>query len=484
MNGPIDWSLDPRLRSVLGRLPLPVKLPTPLRREQGVASDLPLDGMRAAVTRLRGEEDAVIAAALAAAGAAVTVLDPRPDLDRLERLQALSIRHSPAQTGLVPALAATAARQDRRPLVLVHRVVPPATGDIAVNDATDLLFQAGQAAALAPPGSRLLVLCDAAPEGDLRARITQAAVAGCLRSLHKELGPQGSTCHLLRLARVTDARAVADTVVFLASARASFLTALDLSLGEAIGEDAPWAGKVALVTGAARGIGAAIASQLASAGATVWVNDVPQAEDAARKTIEAIERLGGRALFVAADCSTESGARAVAKAVDSSGRLDAVVHNAGITRDRTLRKLAIEQWRQVLAVDLASMDLVQRAVDPFLQRGAGLVLLSSVMGIAGNFGQTNYTAAKGGVIELARAWAESYRARGIRANAIAPGFILTEMTAHLPLLNKEMAKQLSSLLQPGLPGDVAQLAVFLCGGGSRALTGQTLRCDGGMGLGA
>lgn len=484
VSGAIDWSLDPRLRSVLGRLPLPVKLPTPLRRVQGGGQDRPLDGMRAALTRLRGDGDVVLATALAIGGAAVTILDPRPELDRLEGLQRLSVRHSPAQTDLHSALAATSARQDRRPLVLVHRVVAPGAGDIAVNDATDLLFQVGQAMAQAPAGSRLLVLCDPPREGDLRGRITVAAVAGCLRSLHKELGPQGSTCHLLRLRADADAAALADVVQFLASPRASFLTALDLTVGAATGPDAPWQGKVALVTGAARGIGAAIASQLAVQGATVWVNDVPQAEQAARQTLDDIARLGGQGHFVAADCSSEAGARAIAKAIERAGRLDAVIHNAGITRDRTLRKMAIEQWRQVLSVDLASMDNVQRAVDPFLSEGAGLVLLSSVMGIAGNFGQTNYTAAKSGVVELARAWAESYRQRGIRANAIAPGFILTEMTAHLPLLNKEMAKQLTSLLQPGLPSDVAHLAVFLSGSGSRALSGQTLRCDGGMGLGA
>ncbi len=475
-----DWSLDPRVRTIFKYLPLPIKLPTPLRRGDPSTSERPLGDTRAVVTRLQTPTDLAVCARLALHGASVTVLDPLATAASLAELAILGVRHAPWTMDLASVLANSAARQDRRPLLLVHRLAASPAGATAVNTATDELFQVGQAVASAPRNSRLVVLADSPSNDNVAGRLNLEAAHGCIRSLFKELGPAGSTCHLLRLDGAS-ADAVADTVAFLVGPRAVFLTAWDLRLGPDIGRDSTWSGKVVLVTGAARGIGASIAARLAKAGATVWVNDVPQAEEAARKTAE---RLGGNAFVVPADCSSDSGAKAIAKALSSGGRLDAVIHNAGITRDRTLKRLSLEQWRQVLSVDLASMVRVQGAVQPLMTQGGSLVLMSSVMGVAGNFGQTNYTAAKAAVLELAKIWAETHAAQGIRANAIAPGFILTEMTAHMPLFNKEMAKQLTALLQPGLPDDVAELAAFLAGSESRAITGQVLRCDGGMFLGA
>lgn len=480
MANPIDWSLDPRIRNVLAKLPLPVKLPTPLRRAADDNRERPLAGLRAAVTGLADATDLAVCARLALHGAAVAVLDPAPAPTLAADLAVIGVRHTPWSADLASALQASAARMDRRPLIVVHRLLPAGSGDPAVNAATDALFQVGQAVALAPRGSRLIVLADTPAADDLVGRLAVAAAHGCLRSLFKELGPSGATCHMLRL-QGASADAVADAVAFLVGPRSAFLTGLDLTLRRDIGQEASWSGKVALVTGAARGIGASIAERLARAGATVWINDVPQAEEAARKTAE---RIGGATFVLPADCSSASGAAAIAKALAPGGRLDAVIHNAGITRDRTLKRLSLEQWRQVMAVDLGSMVRVQEAVQPWMVPGSALVLMSSVMGLAGNFGQTNYTAAKAGVLELTRIWAEKHAGQGVRANAIAPGFILTEMTAHLPLFNKEMAKQLTALLQPGLPEDVAELAAFLAGPESRALSGQVLRCDGGMFLGA
>jgi 3-oxoacyl-[acyl-carrier protein] reductase len=476
----IDWSLDPRVRSLFKYLPLPVKLPTLLRRTDLGSPERPLGDTRAIVTRLRTPADFAVCARLALHGAAVTVLDPRATNAQLTELAILGVRHAPWTMDLATVLASAGARQDRRPLLLVHRLAATPAGATAVNTATDELFQVGQAVALAPRNSRLIVLGDTPPNDDVPGRLSLEAARGCIRSLFKELGPAGSTCHLLRLDGAS-ADAVADAVAFLAGPRAAFLTAWDVRLGADIGQDSTWSGKVVLVTGAARGIGASIAGRLAKAGATVWVNDVPQAEEAARKTAE---RMGSNAFVIPADCSSDAGAKSIARALSSGGRLDAVIHNAGITRDRTLKRLTLDQWRQVLSVDLASMVRVQEAVQPLMTKGGSLVLMSSVMGVAGNFGQTNYTAAKSAVLELARIWAENQAAQGIRANAIAPGFILTEMTAHMPLFNREMAKQLTALLQPGLPDDVAELATFLAGSESRSITGQVLRCDGGMFLGA
>lgn len=491
MGSAIDWSLDPRLRGLLGKLPLPIKLPTPLHRGSPTDGDRPLAGQRALLTRLRDELDLALALGLLQRGAALLVVESQLPAELANAVTAAGGRLASWSSDLQQVVATAAARLDRRPLLVVDRLRLPLTGDLAVNDATDRLQQVGQTVCRAPAGSRWVLLCDAdlglTPVG----RLLTAAALGCMRSVHKELGPAGSTAHRLTLAGA-DAQAVTDAVAYLLGPRAAFLTGLDLTLtgtGPAATAGQPWnpkplQGKVALVTGAARGIGAAVALRLAQAGAEVWVNDVAQAEEAGAAAVAKLREAGASAHFVAADCADPRGAAAIAQALRRTGRLDLVVHNAGITRDRTLKKLDLASWRKVLAVDLGSMIEVQRAIQPLMAPASSAVLLSSVMGIAGNFGQTNYTAAKAGVIELARLWSEEWRDSGMRANAIAPGFILTEMTAHLPLLNKEMAKQLSSLLQPGLPVDVAELALFLGSAESRALTGQVLRCDGGMALGA
>ncbi|MBM4345258.1 MAG: SDR family oxidoreductase, partial [Deltaproteobacteria bacterium] len=355
--------------------------------------------------------------------------------------------------------------------------------DLVGGDAGSALLGIAQASALAPRHSRLVAIVDEPAAATAHQTMLAAATAGLLRSLHKELGPAASTCHLLRLAGA-DPLAVADVAGLLLSPASAFLTALDLRLTADIGPRVEADERVALVTGAARGIGAAIARRLAASGWRVLVNDVAQARATAEATLQGITAAGGRGEFVPADCSAAAGAEAIASAVRAHGRLDAVVHNAGITRDRTVRRMTAEQWHQVLGVNLHAMERVQTAVDPYLRAGAGIAMLSSVMGIAGNFGQCNYTASKAGVLALMRLWSDRLAPRGVRCNAIAPGFIVTDMTAKVPLFNREMAKQLTALLQPGLPEDVAELAAFLVHPASRAVTGQTLRCDGGMAFGA
>lgn len=482
MTAVADWSLDPRVRKWVGGLPLPIKLPTPLQR-----GGHDLHDRRAVLLRLRDATDVALAELTLARGASLLVLDDRADAAHKARFEALGARFGAVGGDLPASIAAAAAQGDRRPLLLVARLEAATDGDLAADfvdgAAGTTLLGIGQAVAAAPRHSRLVAVVDEPANASAHQAMLAAATAGLLRSLHKELGPLGSTCHLLRLAGA-DPLAVADVAGFLLSPASAFLTALDLRLGADIGPRVEADGRVALVTGSARGIGAAIARRLASVGWRVLVNDIAPARPAAEATVQGIADVGGAAEFVAADCSSVAGAEAIAAAVRAHGRLDAVVHNAGITRDRTVRRMAGEQWRQVLAVNLYAMERVQNAVDPYLQPGAGIAMLSSVMGIAGNFGQCNYTASKAGVLALMRIWSERLAARGVRCNAIAPGFIVTEMTAQVPVFNREMAKQLTALLQPGLPEDVAELAAFLVHPVSRAVTGQTLRCDGGMAFGA
>lgn len=485
-----DWSLNPNVRKLLQRVPLPISLPTPLRRGAGRTIANELLGTRAIVTRLRDALDLALAQALQHAGAAVTIVDPAGDTTLTGRIVDGGGQLVPATVdlpgGILHAIAQSGATADRRPVTLIHRVTRPHGDDLAVNETTDALLGVGHAAASLPPNSRLLLVIGPDLTGDNLGGLMRAATQGFMRSAFKELGKSGSACHVIR---AEDAQAAAALAAFLASPRAAFLTGLDLVAQKSLAGDAADVpaldGKVVLVTGAARGIGASIAERLALEGAHVWINDIAQSVAAAADTVAQIRARGSHAEFVAADVGTLSGAQAIADAIGKgAGRLDGVIHNAGITRDRTLKKMSVAQWRQVLQVNFGAMHLVQTAVAPLLQPGASVVLMSSVMGIAGNFGQTNYSASKSAVIELAKQWACDGYNRGLRANAIAPGFILTDMTAQMPVVNREMAKQLTAMLQPGLPLDVAETACFLVGAQSRGLTGQVLRCDGGMAFGA
>ncbi len=484
-----DWSLDPRVRAVLKHIPLPIQLPTPLKRLQGATGTSELEGRRAVVTRLRDALDLALCQGLALAGAAVVIADAEPNADYVATAVAAGMRHVPssvdAATGVLAVVQSSGATGDRRPVVIVHRVVAPTDADPAVNDATDRLFGVGHAAAQMGASGRLLLVLGQDLETTAAGALTAAAAAGFARSAFKEFGPKGTTVHVLRQAEAAPTT-VASVAVFLAGPRSAFLSGLDLQIGKARGNDVgglPRLGaKVALVTGAARGIGAAIAERLAKDGAHVWVNDVESAKEAGAETVARIRAAGGKADFVAADVSSAAGAQAIKAAIGPA--VDVVIHNAGITRDRTLRKMTLENWRLVLRVNFGAMANVQAALLPVLREGGSLVLMSSVMGIAGNFGQANYSASKAGVIALSKQWSAQLAARGVRSNVIAPGFILTEMTAHLPLMNREMAKQLTALLQPGLPEDVAELACFLAGPDAAGLSGQVLRCDGGMAFGA
>ena len=485
-----DWSLNPNVRKLLQRVPLPISLPTPLRRGEGRTKSTELQGTRVVVTQLRDALDLALAQAAQHAGAALTVVDAAGETTLTGRIVDGGGQLVPATAdlpgGVLQAIAQSGATGDRRPVTLIHRVTAPRGADWAVNETTDALLAVGHAAVHLPGNSRLLLVLGPDLRGDSLGALMTAAVHGFMRSAFKELGKMGSTCHVIR---ADDAQAAGALAAFLASPRAAFLNGLDLvaaaSLAGAATDGPALDGKVVLVTGAARGIGAAIAERLALEGAHVWINDIAASQAAAADTVAQIRARGGQAEFIAADVGTLSGAQAIAEAIGkSAGRIDGVIHNAGITRDRTLRKMSVAHWRQVLQVNFGAMHLVQTAIAPLVQPGAAMVLMSSVMGIAGNFGQTNYSASKSAVIELAKQWASEGHARGLRANAIAPGFILTDMTAQMPVLNREMAKQLTAMLQPGLPLDVAELACFLVGAQSRGVTGQVLRCDGGMAFGA
>ena len=238
--------------------------------------------------------------------------------------------------------------------------------------------------------------------------------------------------------------------------------------------------KVAIVTGSGRGIGRAIALGLAEAGACVVVNDINQAADT---VTQEIRDKGGQSLAVIADVSSAEGAaRLIEAAIAEYGKIDILVNNAGINRDQLLIKMSEEDWDAVLDIDLKSVFLCTKEVIRTMikQRSGRIISISSIVGLGGNAGQANYAAAKAGIIGFIRSIAREVASRGITANAIAPGFIDTEMTQRLPDKQRQELMARIPLGCLGSPEDVAAAVCFLASEDAGYITGQVLVVDGGM----
>ncbi|MFE6200118.1 3-oxoacyl-ACP reductase [Streptomyces sp. NPDC057838] len=376
-----------------------------------------------------------------------------------------------ARTGLGPAGPDRAAA-----------VVLDATGVRDVEDLAEVHAALHPVVRSVAPSGRVLVLGAPLDPADHHQAAAQQALEGFTRSLGKEIG-RGRTVNLVRL---TDAAAAESTLRFLLSPKSAYVSGQVIEVGPVhappagLDRDRPLAGRTALVTGGARGIGEAVAGTLARDGARVVVLDVPQAEQDARRVAE---RIGGTALpldITAAD----AGAR-IAEALPDG--LDLLIHNAGITRDRRLVNMPAERWSSVLEVNLAS---VLRTTDALLKagtlrRGGSVVATASIAGLAGNAGQTNYGASKAGVVGLVRSLAPRALAEhGVTVNAVAPGFIETTMTAAIPLFIREAGRRMNSLAQGGLPADVAETTAWLAHPASGAVNGQVVRVCGQSLLGA
>ncbi|MET9108810.1 3-oxoacyl-ACP reductase [Streptomyces zhihengii] len=363
-------------------------------------------------------------------------------------------------------------------------VVLDATGVAGVADL------AGVHSALHPlmrslaPGGRIVVVGARPSADDHHQAAAQQALEGFTRSLAKETGG-GRTANLVRLTS-PDPAAAASTLRFLLSPKSAYVSGQVLELtgtapAAAADPARPLAGRTALVTGAARGIGAAVAEVLARDGARVICLDVPGAGADLERTADALD---GTALPL--DITTGDAADRIVAALPG-GELDVLVHNAGITRDRRLANMSADRWSQVLDVNLAA---VLDTTDALLKRGAvrrggSVVATASIAGIAGNTGQTNYAASKAGVIGLVRSLApRAAAAHGVTVNAVAPGFIETRMTAAVPLFIREAGRRMNSLAQGGLPVDVAEATAYLADPASGAVNGQVLRVCGQSLLGA
>lgn len=241
-------------------------------------------------------------------------------------------------------------------------------------------------------------------------------------------------------------------------------------------------GKVALVTGAARGIGKAIAYKLAQAGADIAFTDL-NADENFNKTVEEISALGVTCRGYASNAADFQQAHDTVEQIHKDfGRIDILVNNAGITRDGLMMRMTEQQWDMVINVNLKSAFNFTHALVPIMarQRGGSIINISSIVGVNGNAGQCNYSASKAGMIGLAKSIAREMGSRGIRANAIAPGFIITEMTNALSEEVREEWNKKIPLRRGGTPEDIANVALFLASDLSSYVTGQVIFCDGGM----
>ncbi|WP_347354831.1 3-oxoacyl-ACP reductase [Intrasporangium sp.] len=333
-------------------------------------------------------------------------------------------------------------------------------------------------------GRVIVVGTDPAGLADPAHAATQRALEGFVRSLGKELRAGSTANHVLVRGDAWDGLRAA--VAFFLSGRSAYVDGQVVRVDETRGtnpdEARPLDGKVAVVTGAARGIGAEIATVLARDGATIVAVDVPAAGESLARVANQVH---GTALHLDVT-SPDAGARIVEHARSRYGRFDVVVHNAGITRDKLLVNMDQPRWDSVLDVNLRSILRMNEAVlgAGGLDEGGRMVCLASIAGIAGNRGQTNYGASKAGVIGLVTATAAQVRDRGITINAVAPGFIETEMTARIPFATREVGRRMNSLQQGGLPRDVAETIAWLVQPGAAAVTGQVLRVCGQSLLGA
>lgn len=475
----LELSANPQAKKLVKGLGLPIPMPQPLKRARGPYAERPLMDHDVIVGGLdAGELGPALAGILGKAGANPWVTD--------EGATGLFTATGEAWGRPARHLDLAALDEGLRPRALVF----DGTGIQTPEQLRGLYdFFHPLIGTLAKSG-RLLVLGRPPEEAKTpAAAAASAGLEGFVRSAAKEVGKRGSTAQLIYVGAGAEER-LGPTLNWILSARSAFVTGQPIRLTPSVRPSStyratrPLDGKVALITGGARGIGKATAEIMAAEGAHVVILDRPTDDEPASQVARAV---GGSLLLV--DVSAADAPQKIAEHFrEHFGGVDIVVHNAGVTRDKTLKKMKPEIWDQALDINLAAVVRITKALTegdlPVLRDGGRLICLSSVAGIAGNMGQTNYAASKSGIIGFVSSLAGELAPRGITVNAIAPGFIETRLTNAMPVVIREVARRLSALGQGGQPRDIGEAITFLSTAGADGITGATLRVCGGALVGA
>ena len=319
-----------------------------------------------------------------------------------------------------------------------------------------------------------------------RQATAQRALEGFVRSIGKEVR-NGATAQLIYVGAKAESQ-IESTLRFCLSPKSAYVSGQVVRIGattlsaDAIDWDLPLAGKFALVTGASRGIGKAIAKVLAREGAHVVGLDVPALQSELEETIG---ELGGSTLVL--DITDDDApARIATHLIEEHGGVDVVVHNAGVTRDKTLGRMDEDRWNMVLGINLGAQERIddELLAREVIRENGRIVSVSSMSGIAGNAGQTNYATSKAGVIGMVESMAAPVGKKGLTINAVAPGFIETQMTAAMPIATREAGRRMNSLAQGGLPVDVAETVAWFASPGSGGVNGNVVRVCGQSLIGA
>lgn len=469
----LELSENPQARKLIKTLGLPIPVPEPLPRAQGPYEERPFDG-KSIVVRATPALTEVLAKTLGRGGANSYVVG-----EAIASFEKLGDAWGRAPVALDPANAGEDLQLDGA-IVDATDVKSPADLRVLYDVLHPLMRKFRKASRFVVIG-RLPETTDDA--GEAAARM---GLEGFVRSLGKEVGGNGSTANMVFVEEGAEAR-VAAVLRFLLSRRSAFVSGQPIRVTKlAKGSDdpvtRPLEGKVALVTGAARGIGEATAELLAAEGAHVVVLDRP-ADDGPASVVA--RNVGGSLLLV--DITDPDAPETIAKTLlERHGGVDIVVHNAGVTRDKRLQNMKPELWDSAVDINLgAVVRITEKLLEKkALREGGRVICLSSVSGIAGNNGQTNYSASKAGIVGFVKTLAPKVADKGITVNAIAPGFIETRLTAAMPVFLREGARRLSSLGQGGRPEDVGQAITFLATPGAVGVTGGVLRVCGGALVGA
>jgi 3-oxoacyl-[acyl-carrier protein] reductase len=465
----LQLGANPQARKLIKTLGLPVPLPPRLKRARGAWEERPLAAQDIAVGSAPGGKlGAVVAKTITVAGA-----NPRLVSGDAAPFKDLGEAYGRPATPLTEGLALDA-------------LVFDATGitDIAGLKAVYEFFHP-LVASVKPSGRAVVIGRPAEAAATAEGAAAQMALDGFIRSLSKELGKKGSTAQLITVAAGAEGR-VEPILRFVLSARSAFLTGQPLpvtSVAKGSVEPPlvrPLEGKVALVTGAARGIGEATARLLAGEGAHVVCLDRPGDDG----PLSQVARTIGGSVLLADISEPDAPGKIAAYLKEKHKGVDIVIHNAGVTRDKTLARMKPEIWQQAIDINLLAVARIDAALASVIRDGGRIVCLSSVAGIAGNMGQTNYAASKAGIIGYVRKLSQQLAGRGITVNAVAPGFIETRLTAAIPVMIREAGRRLAALGQGGEPRDVAEVLTFLSTPGAAGLTGAIVRVCGGALIGA